>query len=115
MKILVCGSRSFTDKYLVFATLAQYLPDVEIVTGMAQGPDLWGWQFAKKYDLPVYEYPAKWETYGKSAGFRRNEEMIKSGPDLVLAFWDGISRGTKHTITLAHKYNIPIIIFTVKL
>ena len=48
-----------------------------------------------KIDLDIHL--AKWDKYGKSAGFKRNLEMLAVG-DNVLAFWDGKSRGTRHTI-----------------
>ncbi len=38
--------------------------------------------------------------------------MLESKPDLVLAFWDGQSRGTKHTITEARRRNIPVVLVT---
>lgn len=37
-------------------------------------------------------YPADWDTYGKSAGMRRNRQMLEGGqPDLVVAFHDALS------------------------
>jgi hypothetical protein len=47
-------------------------------------------------------YP-DWDKYGKKAGPLRNELIIQSA-DLVLAFWDGTSRGTKSSIDFALKY-----------
>jgi hypothetical protein len=58
----------------------------------------------------VERYPADWERYGKSAGYRRNKEMALVAQALV-AFWDGESLGTKHMIDIAHKYKLTIKIF----
>jgi hypothetical protein len=46
---------------------------------------------------------ADWDTYGKSAGYRRNADMAKYS-DAVVCFWDGVSKGTKHMIDLARQY-----------
>ena len=51
-------------------------------------------------------FPANWEKYGKRAGFIRNEDIIKNC-DAVIAFWDGKSKGTFHSLSLADKYYKP--------
>lgn len=66
--------------------------------------------------LETEPHPAKWRrpdgSLDRSAGFRRNIEMLESGIGAVLAFWDGISQGTKHTIDQAKKRKIPVKIVT---
>ena len=64
---------------------------------------------AEKYGHEVITVDAKWEEYGDSAGPRRNKEMIEMNPDWVIAFHEHIelSKGTKHTLSLAEKSNIP--------
>jgi len=54
-------------------------------------------------------YP-DWDKYGKSAGFRRNKLIIDEA-DKILAFWDGKSKGTKHSIDLAIEAGKPIDIY----
>ncbi len=49
---------------------------------------------------------------GRRAGLDRNVRMLDSKPDLALAFWDGQSRGTGHTITEARRRNIPVTVVT---
>ena len=44
-------------------------------------------------------FPANWNKFGKSAGFRRNEQMAEVA-DALIAFWDGKSHGTKHMIEI---------------
>ena len=56
-------------------------------------------------------YLADWERLGRGAGPERNRRMLEqSNPDLVLAFWDGKSRGTKHMIEIAEKAGVPVIV-----
>jgi hypothetical protein len=52
-------------------------------------------------------HPAQWDTYGRSAGYRRNEAMADAA-DSLIAFWDGRSKGTKHMIELARHLNLEV-------
>jgi len=54
---------------------------------------------------PWVEFPADWEKFGKSAGYIRNTEMAKAGNNL-LAFWDGMSRGTEHMVNIAKRLHL---------
>ena len=64
---------------------------------------------AKKYandeGLDLEIFPADWKKFGKSAGFRRNEQMAEFADGLI-AFWDGESHGTKHMIDIANEKGI---------
>ena len=63
--------------------------------------------YAKENGFGVEKYPAKWERYGRSAGPRRNKQMVEVC-DYVICFWDQKSKGTKSMIDYALKYNKPI-------
>lgn len=81
-------------------------------TGADALADHWGQQ---RVDVTVERHPADWATHGKRAGFIRNAEMIdrvKGVMAIVLAFWDGESKGTKHTIDLAKKAGLEVCTFT---
>ena len=69
-----------------------------MINGGAQGVDMicYDWANAQK-NIDIILMQAEWSKYGKSAGFKRNLEMLAVA-DYVLAFWDGKSRGTRHTI-----------------
>lgn len=117
IRVLIAGSRDFNDFELLDKAVKHYLKqyglhrqDIEIVSGGARGADKLGEQFANKYSIKLTIFPADWNTYGKSAGYIRNEQMIKYIGDtgIVFAFWDGQSHGTAHTIKLANKYNIKV-------
>lgn len=110
MRVLVCGSRGFEDIDLMLRTLAEMydLPEeFTIVEGCARGADHLAEVAADQMRIPIEHHPADWSK-GRGAGFQRNIEMLDSGIDLVLAFWDGQSRGTKHTIDQATKRGIEV-------
>lgn len=103
MKYAVIGSRDFSNKQLFLQHMnAIVQPDDEIVSGGARGPDRWSIEWAKEHGVKYIEYLPDWDLYGKRAGFLRNKS-IAINCDAVLAFWDGTSKGTRHTIQLAHE------------
>jgi hypothetical protein len=124
MKIIVAGSRSFSDTNLGFdfcETVLAFLQfygifdqrnEIEIISGCASGADEVGIQFAKLHDLSLKKFPAKWNRHGKSAGMIRNLEMSDyAGTDgILIAFWDGKSKGTKQMIQSAHSKGLLIFI-----
>lgn len=125
LRIIVAGGRDFKDYNLLSNTIMQYLEDVDdtgivsnpkqvkFISGTARGADSLGEQFAYTWGYDVVRFQADWDTHGKSAGYRRNAEMAiyasENGNDGVLiAFWDGRSRGTKHMIDLAKRYGLDV-------
>lgn len=114
MKVLVCGSRALTPAGPVFAALdALGLAEGdEIISGGAPGPDthafIWATEHRAHLGVNCTVFRPNWKAYGKRAGILRNVAMLDQAPDLVLAFWDGKSRGTGHTITEARKRGIAV-------
>ena len=102
-RVVVCGSRSFTD----YATLEKVLDNllskkvtthaVVILSGMARGADSLAILYANKKGITMELHPALWDKHGKQAGYIRNQEMIQNA-DAMVAFWDGKSKGTADTI-----------------
>lgn len=111
MRVLVCGSRDWTNYDAVVSALTD-LPGehgpITVVHGDARGADHDADVAARYLGFAVERHPAKWRTHGKRAGFLRNIEMLDSGIDLVIAFQLNGSRGTQHTINEARKRGIPV-------
>lgn len=108
-RIAVVGSRDFKSQYAV-ERLVYLMPQTwTVVTGGARGVDKWAEQTARHYLRDVVVYEPDWKKYGKSAGFIRNNEIVRDC-DVVVAFWDGKSKGTKHSIQLARYLKKPCII-----
>lgn len=113
MRILICGNRSFNDypwfsAYMITKVLSEYEIS-EIVSGGASGVDGMAERLAVECKIPIKVFPAKWLSFGKAAGHIRNKQMLEEGkPDMVLAFWDGVSRGTQNMIEQATKARVPV-------
>ena len=110
--VIIAGGRDLTDQALVSSKMDKIMSnipkqDIVVVSGKARGADRLGEGWAKSRQIQIEEYPANWDKWGKRAGYIRNEEMAKSATHLV-AFWDGVSRGTKHMITLARKEGLKV-------
>lgn len=106
MKLIIAGSRNFTNYKFIKKWLILMLPvledlkDLEIVSGHARGVDQLGERFATEHGFKVKQFVADWDKYGKSAGYIRNKQMANYA-DALIAFWDGKSPGTKMMIDLA--------------
>lgn len=105
-RIIVAGSRTF-DRYGLLKKVMNRVadekyPDHEIIvlSGAAKGADKLGekWAFSRWFTVELHF--TDWDKHGKKAGPIRNGEMAKAG-DVLIAFWDGKSPGTKDMIRQA--------------
>lgn len=135
-RILVTGSRKWTDRNRINDALyalceehdLNYEPDeygntmpdpskVRVVHGACpDGADFWcdEWAVANCNMGLVERHPAVWRVDGKfikSAGHKRNYEMVQLGADICLAFHKGDSPGTASCIKMAEKAGIHTIVF----
>jgi hypothetical protein len=108
MKVAVIGSRTFSDYALVKSTLCS-LDITLLVSGGAMGADSLGEQYAKLNKIPTKIFYPDWQTYGRKAGFLRNTDIINES-ELIVAFWDGKSKGTLDSIKKAEELNKKILI-----
>ncbi len=114
MRVIVCGSREWSDRERVEYRLAELPGDTVIVVGYdpekktPRGADRFAYQGAQRLGLSVEPHPARWGELGKRAGYVRNAEMADGGAELCIAFWDGLSDGTRHMMTLAEMRGIPV-------
>lgn len=134
LRVLGCGSRDFKEydyvhneqgiaeqmlAYIdknIYTKLLQYEGyGIEIVEGCARGADTYFKGFAERHNITLKSFPAEWNKYGKSAGYKRNAEMMsyikQADVRFVVSLWDGVSKGTKNTIDLCIRDNIPMYIY----
>lgn len=104
MKVAVIGSRG-----LKVEKLERFLPEetAEIISGGAKGIDTCAREYALANGLKLTEFLPDYSRYGRAAPLKRNITIIENA-DLVLAFWDGISHGTKYVIEQCKKRSIAV-------
>ena len=112
MKVAIVGTRTYPDLEQVRKYVRDLSPDDIIVSGGAKGVDETAEGEARKLGMEVIFVPAEWNKYGKRAGLMRND-IIVGMADCVVAFWDGVSRGTKYTIDKAKEKNVITQVFNV--
>lgn len=113
IRLAIVGGRDFSDYNLMKERLAEVANEYQVVcvvSGGARGADSLGERWAKENGISTMIFPADWDRYGKSAGFRRNKDIVANA-DLVAAFWDGKSHGTKNTIDLTRAARKMLLIF----
>jgi hypothetical protein len=103
MKVAVIGSRTFNDYELVKETLTK-LDITLLVSGGAKGADLLGERYASENNITTLIFKPDWERHGRGAGMIRNTDIVKNS-DIVVAFWDGSSKGTLDSIRKVEKLN----------
>jgi hypothetical protein len=111
MKVIIAGCRWFEDYFTLVRAISESEFDItEIFSGNAQGVDSLGNQYAKMNNIPLRIFKAEWKKYGKSAGPRRNQQMVDEA-DALIALWDFKSIGTKDTITKAQQKNLKVFVY----
>ena len=108
MKIAVIGSRTFDDQIQLNKELSEVFKDGDcLVSGGAKGADKLAEDWCRENDFECEIIYPDWQKHGQSAAFKRNHTIIEMA-DSVVAFWDGQSKGTKHSIDLAKQKGIDV-------
>lgn len=119
MKILVTGSRDWTDSGKIATEIFRQLYEMKtdpghavlIVGGCPTGADKLALMYARETGMNVRIVEADWQTHRKAAGPVRNSAMVALEPDVCLAFIKNESRGATDCAHKAHKAGIETRIF----
>ncbi len=108
MKVAVIGSRGFNNYDLLKKTLSN-IEITLLVSGGATGADSLGEQYAIENNIETKIFLPDWDKHKRAAGMIRNTDIVNES-EVVVAFWDGNSRGTLDSINKAKKSNKKLII-----
>lgn len=121
-KVIIAGSRGYKQRLEFDLKLHEIfhkynITPTEIVSGGAIGPDKMAIEFAIQSNIPYREFKPAWKLLGRSAGFIRNEDMARYvfPNGILIVFWDGRSKGTKHMINIAERKKIKTYVVNVKI
>ena len=113
MRVIIAGNRTFND----YEFLKQQCNDIlhgtpqsriQFLSGGATGADALGERYAREcWSKDPQVFPADWETHGNAAGPIRNKQMAENA-DMLIAFWDGKSKGTGDMIKQAYKMKLDV-------
>jgi len=109
MNLGVVGSRKNVTKEIVYSVLDNFKDRMEIemiISGGAQGTDSFAASWASENKIELLVYFPDWNSFGKSAGARRNQQIVDTSDQIIL-FWDGKSKGTEITMGMARKARKP--------
>lgn len=113
--VAIVGSRDFPLLFKVREYIETLPLDTVVISGGARGVDVFAVKSAMKRGMETRQYLARWNrpdgSYNKFAGFERNIQMVEAA-DYVVAFWDGKSKGTAHTIKTAKKAGKRVVIIS---
>ena len=116
MKVAIVGSRTFNNFEKLESDICERINPSEIsliISGGSKGADTLAVEFAKKYNIPRQIFNPDWAKFGNRAGPIRNKKIV-AACDILIAFWDGKSKGTKSSIDLAKKYEKGYYIINIK-
>lgn len=121
MIVIIAGSRDICGlaslRYVEKAMSRIRANPTEIVSGGASGIDFLGEVWAKNHAVPVRRFPADWLKHGRRAGFIRNSAMVqyaKKHKGALVAVWDGVSNGTRDTISKAREAGLKVFVLIVR-
>ena len=113
MRIIIAGGRDFDDYKMLRDEVGNIIPldfRQTLYCGMAQGADMFGHHLATVHNWEIVECHADWKKHGRSAGPKRNQHMAVRA-EVLFAFWDGESKGTKDMINRALAEGLEVHVF----
>lgn len=105
--VIVAGGRDFIDKQFVFKMLDQFhkaYKITKVLDGQQRGVDGFANAWARSRGIDFKRFPAEWDKYGRSAGPRRNQQMLDEKPNALIVFPG--RNGTGRMVEQATKFGL---------
>jgi NAD(P)-dependent dehydrogenase (short-subunit alcohol dehydrogenase family) len=101
VRVAIVGSRRFSEPGRV-ADYVNALPSkASIITGSASGVDAAATKAARAKGIAVQVLPASFEEAADAAKSAARNQRLIDACDVLVAFWDGSSKGTRATVERA--------------
>jgi len=108
--LAIVGSRNFTDREFFNQKLTEFVEkqsdEITVISGGARGVDTLAEKWANDQSYPIKVFPADWKQYGKSAGPRRNQQIVEVATHMI-AFPSRSGKGTQDSMFRAETKGIP--------
>jgi len=101
LKVAIVGSRRFSDPQRVSDYVNSLPPRASIITGSASGVDAAATKAARAKGIPVQVVPASFDELADASKSAARNQRLVDACDILVAFWDGSSKGTRATVDRA--------------
>ena len=101
MKFAIVGSRHFAAPARVTEYVDTLPRGASIITGSASGVDAAATKAARDKGIPVRVLPASFEELADASKAAARNQRLVDACDVLVAFWDGSSKGTRTTVERA--------------
>ena len=113
MRVAIVGSRHFADPARVVDYVKSLPARASIITGSASGVDAAATKAAREKGIPVQVIPASFEELADPSKSAARNQRLVDACDVLVAFWDGSSKGTRNTVERALDSGKEVHVFTV--
>lgn len=101
MRVAIVGSRRFSDPERVTDYVNSLPPRASIITGSASGVDAAATKAARAKGIAIQVLPASFDELGDASKSMARNQRLVDACDVLVAFWDGASKGTRATVDRA--------------
>ncbi len=101
MRVGIVGSRHYGEPARVTEYVRSLPARASIITGSASGVDAAATTAARQKGIPVQVIPASLEEMSDASKAAARNQRLVDACDVLVAFWDGSSKGTRATVERA--------------
>ena len=101
MRVAIVGSRHFPELERVVEYIRSLPARASIITGSASGVDAAATKAARDKGIPIQVIPASFEEVADASKSAARNQRLVDACDVLVAFWDGSSKGTRTTVERA--------------
>jgi predicted Rossmann fold nucleotide-binding protein DprA/Smf involved in DNA uptake len=101
LKVAIVGSRHFSEPDRVADYVRSLPAKASVLTGSASGVDAAATKAAREKGIPVQVMPASFDEMADASKAAARNQRLVDACDVLVAFWDGSSKGTRATVERA--------------